>query len=306
MITPVKESAVVSPDSPINRTTEQRADPERIRVLLVDDDENFREAAALGLEDLGFDVTTIPDGDAMVRHFTDGNACDAIILDWRLPLRAGADYLRSLREHNVTVPVIILTGLPDTAYENIALDNGAHDFIDKSRGLLIVAKRVRRAVAARALSAAPSDASVSSGRLLLRMNESRAYWDGTDVNLTVTEFNIVRLMVASADKHVTYRDIYDCVHHPGFIAGCGEDGYRTNVRSAIKRIRNKFRALDGQFCQIENFSAFGYRWRSGPEEAAKAAQGDPYQATDRLIADGQACPSGGRVHRAAGTPCGPI
>lgn len=306
MITPVKESAVVLTNSPIDRATEHRADPERIRVLLVDDDEDFREAAALGLEDLGFNVTTIPDGDAMVRYFTHGNACDAIILDWRLPLRVGADYLRSLRERNVTVPVIILTGLPEAAYENVALDNGAHDFIDKSRGLLIVAKRVRRAVAARALAAAPADALVSSGKLLLRVNESRAYWDGTDVNLTVTEFNIVRLMVTNADKHVTYRDIYDCVHHPGFIAGCGEDGYRTNVRSAIKRIRNKFRALDGQFCQIENFSAFGYRWRSGPAEAPQTAQADPYRASNRRVADGQACPSGGGVHRAADSACGPV
>ena len=99
-----------------------------------------------------------------------------------------------------------------------------------------------------------------SGKLLLRVNAGRAYWDGIDLNLTVTEFNIVHLMVMNADKHVTYRAIYDCVHHPGFVAGSGEDGYRTNVRSAMKRIRNKFRALDGQFCQIENFSAFGYRW----------------------------------------------
>lgn len=266
MITPTEENTIVLSSLPTGLAVPSDTDLERIRVLLVDDDDDFREATAAELDFQGFGVTTLPDGDAMVRYFADGNTCDAVILDWKLPRRRGVDYLRSLRQQRVTIPVIILTGLPDTEHESAALDWGAHDFIDKSRGLDIVAKRVRRAVAAaaRAPSSALADAEVISGKLVLRLNGSRAFWNGIDVNLTVTEFNIVRLMVINAGEHVTYRAIYDCVHHPGFVAGSGEDGYRTNVRSAVKRIRNKFRAIDGQFCQIDNFSAFGYRWRSAP------------------------------------------
>jgi two-component system response regulator ChvI len=66
---------------------------------------------------------------------------------------------------------------------------------------------------------------------------------------------------------VTYRAIYDCVHHAGFIAGSGEDGFRTNVRSSIKRIRIKFRTMDAEFSEIENFPAFGYRWRTASAAA---------------------------------------
>jgi len=50
------------------------------------------------------------------------------------------------------------------------------------------------------------------------------------------------------------------LHHVGFIAGSGEHGYRTNVRSSIKRIRNKFRLIDPEFAEIENYPSFGYRW----------------------------------------------
>jgi hypothetical protein len=50
-------------------------------------------------------------------------------------------------------------------------------------------------------------------------------------------------LVSNVGRWVTYRAIYDCMHY-GFIAGGGDDGYRGNVRSAIKRIRNKFRDLD--------------------------------------------------------------
>jgi len=78
----------------------------------------------------------------------------------------------------------------------------------------------------------------------------------------VTEFKIIYLLVSRAGEYVTYRSIYDCVHHAGFVAGSGEEGFRTNVRSSIKRIRNKFRAFDARFSDIENYAAFGYRWRS--------------------------------------------
>jgi two-component system response regulator ChvI len=63
-------------------------------------------------------------------------------------------------------------------------------------------------------------------------------------------------------RWVTYRAIYDRLHYEGFIAGTGEDGYRTNVRSAIKRIRKKFLQWDKTFAEIENFEGYGYRWAS--------------------------------------------
>jgi two-component system response regulator ChvI len=52
------------------------------------------------------------------------------------------------------------------------------------------------------------------------------------------------------------------MHYVGFVAGIGDDGYRTNVRSAIKRIRGKFRAIDAEFQEIQNCAAIGYSWGS--------------------------------------------
>ncbi len=50
------------------------------------------------------------------------------------------------------------------------------------------------------------------------------------------------------------------MHYAGFIGGHGAHGYRTNVRSAIKRIRIKFHERDPSFAEIENYTAFGYCW----------------------------------------------
>ena len=91
---------------------------------------------------------------------------------------------------------------------------------------------------------------------------SRALWEGQDVDLTVTEYRIVELLALQAGQFFSYRQIYDRMHYVGFIAGGLEDGFRTNVRSALKRIRNKFRGFSPDFAEIENHIGLGYRWRT--------------------------------------------
>jgi len=232
-------------------------------LLLVDDDEDYSEAAAGELSDHGFFVNVFSDAPPLLAHLDAGLGGDVIVLDWNLPSILGIDLLPVLRRHGVRIPIIILTGMSATNYEVEALDRGAIDFVDKSRGIPILARRAQLiARASRMPVGVPTGDSVHYGSLVLRPRLCRAYWRGQDVGLTVTEFNIVHKLVENAGEHVSYRAIYDCVHHCGFIAGSGEDGYRTNVRSSIKRIRNKFRLIDPEFSEIENFLAFGYCWRN--------------------------------------------
>jgi two-component system, OmpR family, response regulator ChvI len=58
-----------------------------------------------------------------------------------------------------------------------------------------------------------------------------------------------------------YRAIHDAMHDAGFVAGKGEDGYPSNVRSHIERIRKKFLAIDPGFAEVVNQVGLGYRWR---------------------------------------------
>jgi two-component system, OmpR family, response regulator ChvI len=68
-------------------------------------------------------------------------------------------------------------------------------------------------------------------------------------------------LASNVGRYVTYRAIYGRLHYEDFIAGAGADGYRANVRSAIKRIRNKLRSFDPTFDEIENYTGFGYCWK---------------------------------------------
>lgn len=259
-------AAPTTPRSDLGADDAPRPHGERApRLVLIDDDPLFSEAVSGELTEHGFGVTAFGDGPSALEYFSDGKSADVVVLDWRLPSMSGLDVLTQLRRRGIKVPVVILTGAPAVTYENAALDHGALDFVDKAKGAEILAKRVRLIVESNKLPPAQArEDKLVCGHLVLRPKISRAYWRDVDVDLTVTEYNIVDRLTQQAGDYVTYRTIYDCVHHAGFIAGNGDDGFRTNVRSSMKRIRNKFRAIDANFSEIENFPAFGYRWRSAP------------------------------------------
>lgn len=234
-----------------------------MKVIAVDEDAQFRRMLSDELAEYGFDVTTFSDGAALLEAVAAAPAADLIVLDWSLGGCSAVDLLPRLRRAGVEVPVVFVTGRPLMANEDRAFALGALDFIDKSRGIGILVRRLRLAVR----NSAPErrcDATLAHGDLTLMTNASRAFWKGNDVDLTVSEFKVVQLFVESRGRPVSYREIYDRMHYCGFVAGYGEDGYRVNVRSMIRRIRVKFRSLDPTFDAIRNAAALGYAWTTEP------------------------------------------
>ena len=258
---PSDAASVVS--SPVSgRSSSSDVPAEQQLVAIVDDDSMFRESLAVNLVSAGFLVVEFSDGADAVAYFAKGGTCDVILLDWRMPKMDGPKVLRWLRASDLDIPVIFLTVLDDEIYEEAALDGGAVDFIEKSRSFSIVLKRISLIAGRQASSSdEPQKGQQRVGKLELDHDCKRGSWGGERVNLTVTEFDIVSLLVSKSGSDASYREIYDLVHGEGFIAGIDGEGHRVNVRTFIKRIRRKFRAVDGTFDHIENYPAFGYRWR---------------------------------------------
>lgn len=257
------------PNSSLKPGTLDRSSSYIARVALVDDDDLFRESLGMNLSDEGFEVVPFNRGHTAVDYFAEGGTADLILLDWRMPRMDGIETLRQLRARNVDIPVIFLTALSDQIYEETALTGGAVDFVEKSRSLPILLKRMQIIVQGRkpqgdeqaGTSGVQAQGPVyRRGPLEMRLEVARAFWHGTRIDLTLTEFNIVKLMVTRAGEDVSYREIYDLVHGKDFVAGYGPAGFRANVRAFIKRIRHKFRAVDADFDEIENYPGFGYRW----------------------------------------------
>ena len=235
-------------------------------VILVDDDDLYREAMTADLADRGFAVTAFGDGRTCLEALRDGIEAQVALLDWTMPEMTGPELLGALRERGIGLPVIFLTGHTTVDRELQALDRGAVDFVDKARGTEVLAHRLRVIIGGqRVPRAGTKQETECHGDLTLYPATARALWRQRDVGLTVTEYKIVMHLVARKGEWQTYRAIYDTIHYAGFVAGSGELGHYTNVRSLLKRIRKKFLAVDPSFAQIENLQRVGYRWREPPE-----------------------------------------
>jgi two-component system, OmpR family, response regulator ChvI len=218
-------------------------------VVFVDDDDHYREVLSADLADRGFAVSCFANGPAFLEALGNGIEAQVALLDWVLPEMTGFDLLIALRERKIGLPVIFLTGYSHVDLELQALDRGAVDFVDKARGVDVLAHRLRVIIESqRASDVVPRQASQRRGDiaansdteqygdLTLQPVAARALWRQQDVGLTIMEYKMVVRLVAQMGRPQTYRALYDTAYYEGFIAGSGERGYSTNVRSMIKRI----------------------------------------------------------------------
>ena len=234
-------------------------------VVLVDDDDLYREALSSELADRGFAVSCFADGRSFLAAMSHGVEAEVALLDWVLPEISGFELLEALREQGIDLPVVFLTGYSLAERELQALGRGAVDFVDKARGTEVLAHRLRVIIEGRRHVPAAADPPIEHhGPLTLQPATARALWRERDIGLTVTEYKILVQLVAHKGQAQTYRAIYDTAHYEGFVAGSGERGYNTNVRSLLKRIRRKFLEVDPGFSEIENVASVGYRWRDPP------------------------------------------
>jgi len=203
-----------------------------------------------------------------VRCYSDGTEAlqgmsaqpvDLAVLDIKMPRMDGMKLLEQLRKQKSQIPVIFLTSKDDEVDELIGLTMGADDYIKKpfSQRLLIarIQALLRRGELAREREDGQGEPVISRGPMTLDPARHLCTWQGEPVELTVTEFLILKSL-AQRPGHVKNRDqLMDAAY--------GEHIYvddRT-IDSHIKRLRKKFKAVDDEFAQIETLYGVGYRYR---------------------------------------------
>jgi two-component system response regulator ChvI len=226
-------------------------------IALVDDDRNILTSVQIALEAEGFAVRTYTDGAEALRGLT-ANPVDLAILDIKMPRMDGMELLERLRRQS-ELPVIFLTSKDDEVDELMGLRMGADDYIKKPFSQRLLIERIRALLRREALSrdgtTGGAAETVVRGELTLDAARHVCTWKGQPVDLTVTEFLLLKSL-ASRPGHVKSRDqLMDAAY--------GEHIYvddRT-IDSHIKRLRKKFRVIDGEFAQIETLYGVGYRYR---------------------------------------------
>lgn len=228
-------------------------------IALVDDDRNILTSVSMALEAEGYEVRTYNDGEEGYQGIT-GSLPDLAVLDIKMPRMDGMEVLSKIREKS-SIPVIFLTSKDDEVDEVIGLRMGADDYITKPFSQRLLIERIRALLRRGSLDQGKAVASENDENKIIRgsltLDDERhvCSWKGQHVNLTVTEYLLLKSL-AQRPGMVKNRDqLIDMAY--------GENIYvddRT-IDSHIKRVRKKFRKVDPEFSQIETLYGVGYKYK---------------------------------------------
>ncbi|HSN75545.1 MAG TPA: response regulator [Anaerolineae bacterium] len=223
----------------------------KVRVLVVDDERPIRRFLQTSLEIHGYAVFEAVDGlDALagvVNHRP-----DLVILDLGLPELDGVEVTRRLREWT-QLPIIVLSVRDQEGDKIAALDAGADDYLTKPFGIGELLARMR--VALRRVSAPGGEPLVTIGRLTVDLGRRVVIVDEQEVQLTPTEYDLLRVLVTHAGKVLTHGQLLRQVW------GVGYDQEVHILRVNISNLRRKIEPDPSRPTYVVTEPGVGYRLR---------------------------------------------
>ena len=227
----------------------RRDDGGPVRVLVVDDEPALTELLAMALRYEGWEVRSASDGRSAVRTAREFGP-DVVVLDVMLPDIDGLEVLRRLRDHSAAVPVLFLTAR-DAVEDRIAgLTAGGDDYVTKPFSLEEVVARLRGLLRRAGMTARQQDATLCVGDLTLDEDSHEVSRGGTPVDLTATEFELLRFLMRNPRRVLSKAQILDRVWHYDF------GGQANVVELYISYLRKKIDA--GREPMIHTLRGAGY------------------------------------------------
>ena len=222
-----------------------------MQVLLVEDDERVRRFVLRGLEAEGYTVAVAEDGTSGFARARE-EPFDVLVLDVMLPGMDGRTVCHRLREHHVATPILMLTALDRTDAKVGALREGADDYLTKPFDFDELLARIE--ALARRSRGFPQEppALVRIGALLLDRDSMKVAWDGTHLELTAKEYQLLDLFVASPGKVLSRTRILNRIW------GYDSDPLTNVVDVYVRRLRAKL-GWDSDTGWIRTVRNYGYR-----------------------------------------------
>jgi DNA-binding response OmpR family regulator len=228
-------------------------------VAVVDDEKNIRDTVSYALAREGYAPRVYRDGLEAWEVFRE-TLPDCAIIDIIMPRMDGLELCRKIRTVTERMPIVFLTSREEEIDRVLGLEIGGDDYLTKPfsmRELLVRIKVLFRRLGYRnAEQESTKDELVTYGSLSLDTGCYTVSWNGSHVELTVTEFLLLRSLAESPGRVRTRVDLM-------------EKGYSTptyvsdrTIDSHIKRIRQKFESVDPGFDCIETVYGLGYRYKT--------------------------------------------
>jgi len=215
---------------------------------VADDDGHIREVVRYALEKAGHDVMEARDGVEALRL---AGEADLVVLDIIMP---GEDGLAVCRDLEGRVPIIFLTSRAEEVDRVLGLELGADDYVTKPFSPRELVARVK-AVLRRLARSDEEDAVIEHRGLKLDLDQHRCFVIRSEIELTVTEFDLLRTMMSTPGKAFSRSELVDRVW--------GRDHHVTErtIDSHVRRIRKKLLEA-GSDDLIETVHGLGYRMRA--------------------------------------------
>jgi two-component system OmpR family response regulator len=197
------------------RTDLRRVDGQPVRVLVVDDEATLAELVTMALRYEGWDVRSAGDGSGAVRMAREFRP-DVVVLDIMLPDLDGLEVLRRMRAEAPHLPVLFLTA-KDAVEDRIAgLTAGGDDYVTKPFSLEEVVLRLRGLLRRTHVAAEQSGSLLVVGDLTLDEDSREVRRAGQSVQLTATEFELLRFLMRNARRVLSKAQILDRVWNYDF------------------------------------------------------------------------------------------
>ena len=225
------------------------------RILVVDDDQDIVRLVRAYLEKAGFQVLTANEGQTAV-HILRHDHPDLVVLDLMLPDEDGWDITRRVRADPTLAhtPIIMLTARIDDTDKIIGLELGADDYITKPFNPREVVARVRSVLRrSQGLSAQRQPRVYQHADLLMDLRRREVMVSGQPVELTLTEFNLLKTLLENPGYAFTRSELIEQA------LGYEYEGSERTLDSHMRNLRRKIEPKRSEKCYIQTVYGVGYR-----------------------------------------------
>lgn len=232
------------------------------RILLVEDEENYRVPLAFSLRRDGFDVVQAADGVKAVEAFeaagpSGGGAIDLVLLDLMLPRLSGIEVCRRIRRTS-TVPVIMLTARDSEADTVAGLRIGADDYVTKPYSYRELLARVNAVLRrSHGEEQEPAEPVLEAGRVRMDVGRHEVTVDGGAVAMPPREFELLELFMRNPGRVLARGEIIDRVWGADYV------GDTKTLDVHVKRIRAKIEVEPGEPKLLITVRGVGYKLAAG-------------------------------------------
>ena len=221
------------------------------RVLIIEDEETYRETVGYMLRREGFDVLEAANGAEGLAEF-DRSGADLVLLDLRMPGIPGTEVFRQLRGRG-PVPVIMVTARDGEIDKVVGLELGADDYVTKPFSHRELVARIR-AVLRRGQDVELVPDVVQAGGIRMDVERHEVSVRGESVRLALKEFELLEILLRNAGRVLTRGQLIDRVWGADYV------GDTKTLDVHIKRLRAKLEADPAQPMLIQTVRGLGYKF----------------------------------------------